>query len=243
MCMKAIRVRTDLWGVTLALSDNGFASETDSETESGAAANELGIKIAELDESLKASLSTLATVAQTTAFRNFRDGIAEARAQPLPWWLGNEIDDAYRQTEQFAQDSLPSPELVVLADQARFKSGLPEYSVSFAAAPLDGQTDSPDDLRWGAGDDSGLYAKMSVPAVSSDSEERVERKLIFWRTTPDGDVRNRDLAGSTIRIGNHTAKIDESAQAIVRLSDLRDECDGLLWVGESPYPWLPSEEE
>ena len=234
ICIKTLRRRTDLWGGVQVLMQHMPVPI------------ELAAQIKRLADTIRDERYTIATIADTTEFLNLRHDVSGASSGALPWWIGDELDLAFRHTEQLSESSA---NFAILAEAQRHRDQLPsELMLGMVALTQSASDENEKDyrvLRWVCEEEPELFARMRVPVESSAADEAKKRPLVFCRANPDGsNPRCHDFNGLAARLGDCVDQIGDKAEVRFSLSEIRESFDGYLWVGESPCPWvLASEEE
>jgi hypothetical protein len=177
----------------------------------------------------------LATVVDSNWLKNYR-GAFDVTVEQLPWWLGPELEAAAHRAVEEATVSLPSAAYWKIVRTIKtWMARRPQLVSTSPLAADPGKEETCPKIRtfqWKSPD--GRYvAELSLPATYRSSEENVSRILYLWH----GDEPATKYAETWIRLGTVHQKTDTNSQLELTLAELREGCDGRLFVGENAEEW------
>jgi hypothetical protein len=236
-CLDVLRHRTELWGAELALLRNADD-----------APNELTNASERYDQALLPAMSVIATLQGSTSFENFICEIDPKYAKPLPWWLGEGIEDAAKQNAIDIEAAIPPPSVMSQVHYIqKWQSQLPvvdamERTLSGFTKDRNRPASDFKTVHWKSPDDDQVYAELLIPTEYSNQQEIELRPLSIHRRCSDGSAGHAtEFAGQTVRLGQWAGVLDKQAIARLTLKEIREGCEGLLWVNELPNAWKVTE--
>lgn len=112
LCITLLQLRTDALAIEMAL------------TELAASDPAVTAAIGSFDEALRWHIDVLSTVCRRPWFDNYRLGFFESFTPPLPWWVGDEIEEAEQHAFNGAVASLPPEDYWAAVKRLREERGI-----------------------------------------------------------------------------------------------------------------------
>ena len=229
LCHALLEPRTELYAGELACMNAGRELSPSCQQ-----------AIARWDEALREQWATLATVVDSTWLENYRLTITAYLGEPLPWWLGEELERQAKRSELEAERSPPMLALRAASFRAQlWHSQFPPLIElgAIAAAPETTPTAGPREVPffWQS-PDGQFVAQLNLPQLVNKTGDRQPRPLNFWHQAGGAPVAS--LNGAAVRLGEFTGTISadaEASQVMLSTADIRELCDGQLFVNDQSW--------
>jgi hypothetical protein len=221
LCQSMIGLRMSSWGVEKVFAALGLTMP-----------KPLADAIVEFDHELHNQGEILATVVGTLWWKELRQACVNADEA---WWLNENLSSISAMMVSEAAATIPSQsEWATIRARALWNEACPSLTGSLAAKKEIALQVR--EICWVSSEgENEFVAHLMIPSHITTQELSAPRRLYVTRSR-DGASAS-ELTGRAIRLGAFNSTLDDTGSVFVRLSELGDDFDGQLYVGESKASW------
>lgn len=224
LCQSMLELHLDTWGFELALAHLQVTLRPETRH-----------AIGRFDRALRENRLILSTVADSTWWLETRDSIVGALRERVPWWLNESLVESNLAVMEEAYRFSPSSEQwSVIRAKHLWNSAAPEVQRTLAAEVEAAPRTNVSIVRWRS-PDLELVAQLMIPRRLTEQELQLERTL-FVANSAD-DTLAEKMNGIPFRLGAYSGTFDALGCAKIRLSDIGENYDGRLLVGQPLVDW------